>query len=311
LGFLLFENIWICREMDGIIVPMRRKGEDILEILHAIFLGLVQGLTEFIPVSSSGHLVITRDILGIQEGGLAFDVMLHVGTLTAVFAYYWKDLWLLAEDFIRLICQLAAYPFVSQKPRLYNPDHPHRVLLLMLMAGTVPTALIGFLFNDLFQSLFESVYFVGYTLLITGSLVWVSNRMLRGRKQMQDMRLRDALVVGLFQGLAITPGVSRSGSTIFAGLSRGFNRELATRFSFLLSIPAILGAVVLEGKDVFDAGAGMGQFPPILVGFLVSALSGYCAIRFLIKLISQKKLHYFSYYTWTLGLCIILYSIFV
>lgn len=279
-----------------------------MEILHAIFLGLVQGMTEFIPVSSSGHLVITRDILGIQEGGLAFDVMLHVGTLVAVFAYYWKDLWLLAKDFILLLCQLAAYPFVSKKPKLCNANHPHRVLLLMLMAGSVPTALIGFIFNDLFKTLFESVYFVGYTLLITGTLLWMSNRMLQGRKRMQDMRLWDALVVGVLQGLAITPGISRSGSTIFAGLFRGFNRELATRFSFLLSVPAILGAVILEGRDVFEAGAGTDQLLPILAGFLVSAISGYFAIRFLIKLISQKKLHYFSYYTWALGLVIILYS---
>ncbi len=282
-----------------------------MNLLHAFFLGLVQGITEFIPVSSSGHLLITRDILGIEQAGLAFDVVLHLGTLVAVFTYYWKDLWLLAQDFLRLLCQLAVYPFVAKKPVLYSTKEPYRILLLMLMAATIPTALIGFFFNDIFKTLFDSVHVVGYTLLITGSILWLSNRMLTGRKQIKDMSLWDAITVGIIQGAAITPGISRSGSTIFGGLLRGFNRELATRFSFLLSVPAILGAVILEGKDVFSEGTGISELLPIIVGFIAAAVSGYIAIRFLIRLISQRKLHYFSYYCWTVGIFLILYTIFL
>lgn len=281
-----------------------------MDILHAIFLGLIQGLTEFIPVSSSGHLVISRDILGVEEAGLAFDVILHLGTLVAVFTYYWKDILMLARDFFKLLCQLAVYPFVSAKPVLYSKRDPYRILLLMLIVATIPTALIGFLFSDLFKSLFDSVHFVGYTLLITGGILWLSNKMLRERKQMKDMTVWDAVVVGIMQGAAITPGISRSGTTIFGGLLRGFNRELATRFSFLLSIPAILGAVVLEGRHVIQGGAVVQEIIPVLFGFIAAALSGYFAIRFLIQLISKQKIHYFSYYCWGVGGTVILYSMF-
>ncbi len=275
-----------------------------MSFLYAILLGILQGLTEFLPISSSGHLVIAQQIFGIEEADMAFDIILHLGTLVAVLAYYWKDILQLIGEFFTLISQL----FKGEKPKLLDPHRPYRILLVMVVVATIPTALIGFLFKDLFVKLFGGIYIVGYALVITGVLLWVSNGIIEGKKRAQNITLLDATTVGLLQGLAITPGISRSGSTIFAGLLRGFNRELATRFSFLLSIPAILGAVILEGKEIFKSQVAIANILPILAGFLAAAISGYFAIHILIRLLQKKKLNYFAYYCWAVGLLTILYS---
>src|SRR5690606_10775818 len=164
-------------------------------------------------------------------------------------------------------------------------------------------------FNDIFEKAFSSIKVVGFTLLITGTLLWISNKIRRGRKQAKDISVMDAITVGLIQGLAITPGIFRSGSTIFAGMFRGFSMELATMFSFLLSIPAILGAALLEGKKVIEQGQLLTDGFPMFIGFVVAAVSGFFAIKFLVNLINKRKLHYFSYYCWAVGILIILYSL--
>jgi len=278
-----------------------------LDLLYAILLGILQGLTEFLPISSSGHLVIAQDIFNIQEADLAFDVILHVGTLVAVLVYYWRDVLNLISEFFILIGDFIK----GKKPRLLDHSRPYRVLMIMIIIATIPTAIIGLVFDDLFSRLFESADFVGYALIVTGILLWIANSMVSGRKNIKNMTAWDAVTVGLVQGLAITPGISRSGSTIFAGLVRGLNRELATRFSFLLSIPAILGAVVLEGKDVFESASTVHEVVPVLAGFIAAAVSGYLAIHFLISVLQKKKLNYFSYYCWALGLMTILYTWFI
>lgn len=278
-----------------------------MDLLYAILLGILQGLTEFLPISSSGHLVIAQDIFNIQEADLAFDVILHVGTLVAVLVYYWRDVLNLISEFFILIGDFIK----GKKPRLLDHSRPYRVLMIMIIIATIPTAIIGLVFDDLFSRLFESADFVGYALIVTGILLWIANSMVSGRKNIKNMTAWDAVTVGLVQGLAITPGISRSGSTIFAGLVRGLNRELATRFSFLLSIPAILGAVVLEGKDVFESASTVHEVVPVLAGFIAAAVSGYLAIHFLISVLQKKKLNYFSYYCWALGLMTILYTWFI
>lgn len=276
-----------------------------MSIFYAILLGLVQGLTEFLPVSSSGHLVAFQQIFNIQEASMAFDVVLHLGTLVAVFAYYWHDILSMIIEFFIWIGELVGIR--KAKPDRRNDGY--RVMMFMIIIATIPTAIIGFAFNDLFEKMFSSIRMIGFTLLITGILLWISNKMVKGRKQAKDISAADAVSIGLLQGLAITPGISRSGTTIFAGMLRGFDTELATKFSFLLSIPAILGAALLEGRKVIKLGQGLTDVFPTLVGFTVAAVSGYFAIRFLVNLINRKKLHYFSYYCWGAGLFIILYSL--
>ena len=276
-----------------------------MDIIHAIFLGLVQGLTEFLPVSSSGHLVAFQQIFNIEEASMAFDVALHLGTLVAVFAFYWQDIISMVIEFFLWIGELVGL----KKPNPSQGNDGYRVMMFMIIIASIPTAVIGLLFNDLFEKAFSSIRIVGFTLLITGILLWLTNRMTKGRKQAKDISGVDALTIGLLQGIAITPGISRSGTTIFAGMLRDFNIELAAKFSFLLSIPAILGAALLEGRKVLKAGIGFSDGLPILVGFIVAAISGYFAIRFLVDLIKKKKLYYFSYYCWAAGILIILYSL--
>jgi len=277
------------------------KGEMSLSLVYAIFMGIIQGLTEFLPVSSSGHLVILQQLLGLEEVGLGFNLILHIGTLVAVSIYYRKDLFLLFKEFFSLLKD------VLTKGKSDIRANEHRLLLVMLFIAILPTAAIGFLFNDLFESLFKTSYIVGYTLIITGIILWISNYLPVGSKHAKDMTLKDALFVGLVQGAAITPGISRSGSTIFAGLATGFTRDLATRFSFLLSIPAILAAVVLEGPEIIKEVSAIGNVLPVVSGFIASAVSGYLAIDLLISILKRQKLQYFSYYCWIVGGLTIIY----
>jgi len=272
-----------------------------LSLVYAIFMGIIQGLTEFLPVSSSGHLVILQQLLGLEEVGLGFNLILHIGTLVAVSIYYRKDLFLLFKEFFSLLKD------VLTKGKSDIRANEHRLLLVMLFIAILPTAAIGFLFNDLFESLFKTSYIVGYTLIITGIILWISNYLPVGSKHAKDMTLKDALFVGLVQGAAITPGISRSGSTIFAGLATGFTRDLATRFSFLLSIPAILAAVVLEGPEIIKEVSAIGNVLPVVSGFIASAVSGYLAIDLLISILKRQKLQYFSYYCWIVGGLTIIY----
>jgi len=272
------------------------KGVKSLSLIYAIFMGIIQGLTEFLPVSSSGHLVIFQQILGLDEIGLGFNILLHIGTLIAVIIYYRKDLILLVNEFFSLSKEIL---LTRGKPNIRTNEH--RLLLVMLIVAIVPTAIIGFLFNDLFESLFKSAHIVGYMLIITGILLWYMNYLPLGSKRAIDMTTKDALFVGLIQGAAITPGISRAGATIFAGLFKGFSRDLATRFSFLLSIPAILSAVVLEGPEIFHELSTLSNLLPVISALIASAISGYLAIDMLIKLLKRQKLQYFSYYCWVVG----------
>lgn len=273
-----------------------------MSFVYAIFMGILQGLTEFLPVSSSGHLVLLQQILGFEEMGLGFNIILHIGTLIAVVIYYRDDLFLLIKEFFSLCNDIL---LTRGKPNLKANEH--RLLLVMLIIAILPTAAIGFVFNDLFESLFKTWYIVGYTLIITGILLWISNYLPVGSKQANNITFKDALFVGLIQGAAITPGISRSGTTIFAGLVTGFTRDLATRFSFLLSVPAILAAVILEGPEIVRELSLIGDLLPVLSGLVASTVSGYLAIDLLISLLKKQKLQYFSYYCWVVGGLTILY----
>ncbi|HZJ83401.1 MAG TPA: undecaprenyl-diphosphate phosphatase, partial [Clostridia bacterium] len=182
---------------------------------------------------------------------------------------------------------------------------------IIIIVTSIPTALIGLVFNDFFERMFTSIHIIGYTLLLTGVLLWLSSKISMGTKKAKDIKATDAITIGLFQGIAIMPGISRSGSTIFAAMLMGFNPQLATKFSFLVSIPVILGAALLEARKVLIAGEGFMDILPVIIGFTVAAISGYLAIKLLVDLINRKKLYFFSYYCWGAGIFIILYSLIV
>lgn len=272
---------------------------------EAIILGLVQGLAEFLPISSSGHLALIQGLFGIEgESVLLFAVLLHVGTLVSVFICYWKDIWELLVELVVTIKDLCT----GNGLRL--DERPVRKLGVMIIVATIPTGIIGLLFNDIFEGLYSSFVAIGIGFIITGVLMFLAERKGGANRGIENMNFRNALFIGTLQGIAICPGISRSGSTLIGGLTTGLRREFAVKFAFLISIPSILGSVVLEVPDAVKAGLDPGLAGPIVVGMLVAAVSGFVAIKTMIKIVSDKKLSYFSYYVWVLGVVTIVLGLF-
>lgn len=277
---------------------------DLLQLLwSALLLGFIQGLTEFLPVSSSGHLVVGSHLLPFAQPSLLFDVLLHVGTLVPVVWLYRRDIW----SILASIGRLGRSPLGV----LWREDRGLR-LMVAVAIGTVPTALMGATLNDLFERLFSSLFVVGVTFLVTGGILMLSRLKSAGTDapEPEDSHLgltpTVAFLVGVAQGCAITPGISRSGTTITVGLLLGVERTMAARLSFLLSIPAILGAVALHLMKAQLLGGGV--IFVYLAGTLVAAASGYLALRWLVALVRQGTFHRFSYYLWPLGAAVLAYS---
>jgi undecaprenyl-diphosphatase len=275
------------------------------DLLGALLLGLLQGLTEFLPVSSSGHLVLGGHVLGgLAAGSLLFDVLVHLGTLLPVLVFYRYEL----AEVLTVPLRLGKAPLAQ----LWRQDRGLRLAACVLL-GTIPTGLMGVLLEDLFARLFSSLTAVGVAFLITGGILLLTRAGSRraGGDEPADALLEltpvRALVIGLAQGLAITPGISRSGTTIAVGLLLGLDRAMAARFSFLLSVPAILGAVVLEARKLGDASAApLGVFT---AGAVAAAVSGYLALRWLVRLVKRGGLHWFAIYLWPLGISVLLYTL--
>ena len=271
-----------------------------MTIFEAVILGLVQGLAEFLPISSSGHLALLQHFFGIEEGdALTFAIMLHVGTLISVFVVYWRDL-------VGLIAELGMVfkdIFTGKGPRI--DANPTRRLGFLIIVATIPTGIIGILLRDVFEMMYGSLIFLGIGFLITGTILFIADRVGSNQDGIKEMKFRSAAFVGICQGFAIWPGISRSGATIFSSLACGLTRESAVKFVFLISIPAILGATLLDVREGIDA-----MSMSVVVGMVVSAVSGIFAIKTMIKVISNKKLFGFSLYTWALGILVILYSMF-
>jgi len=254
-------------------------------LIEAVILALIQGLTEWLPVSSSGHLVITQKILGLNPP-LIFDVMLHVGTLIVVLTVFRKDI-------INIIKAIVKRDFGT----------PDGKLALFITIGSVPIAVIGFLFHDIIESLFSNLPATGLALLITGCVLFVSEKRI-GNKKMNSL---DSLLTGLTQAIAIIPGISRSGVTVSTGLLRKIDKKTAFRYSFLLSIPAIIGATIIESKDLV---IGNVDIVPLILGATISMIVGYASLILLQKIVMNQKLHLFAYYCWTIGTAIILFTTF-
>ncbi len=272
---------------------------------EAVILGLVQGLAEFLPVSSSGHLALLQQFFGIDENKvLLFAVMLHVGTLISVFIVYWKDIWELIVELCLTIKDLCT----GKGLRL--DERPVRKLGVLIIIATIPTGIIGVLGGDFFDSLYTSIVPIGVGLIITGFLLVMAERMGSSSRGLEKMNFRNAFFIGLVQGIAICPGISRSGSTLFGSLICNLDRKFAVKFVFLISIPSILGSAVMELPDAIEAGVTVAEAGPVIVGMLVAAVSGLVAIKTMIKIVSDKKLSYFSYYVWVVGAFVVMLGIF-
>ena len=271
-----------------------------LSLLSSIILGLIQGVAEFLPISSSGHLAIAEHLLGMTglEIPELFDVLLHLGTLVAVFVAYWDDI----RDMI-----LEFFAGVKDLVRHTTPVPPARRLILLIIVGTLPL-LVVLPIKDLVEGLADNMYFVGGALIVTGFLLFASDRVRKGRKTEKSATLVDVLLVGVAQAIATCPGISRSGTTITAGCFVGFDRKFAVRYSFLLSIPAILGANILSIKDAL-ATVVWSEVPVYLVGVAVAAAVGYACIR-LLKMIADKgKFGFFAYYCWGVGIITLILTV--
>ena len=267
-----------------------------MSLLSAILLGLIQGVTEFLPISSSGHLAIAENLLhmsGSSEVPGFFDVLLHLGTLVAVFIAYWSDIREMMIELFYGVRDLAQHSTPTPAP-------PARRLILLIIVGTLPLFAV-LPIKDAVESLSSNMYFVAGALLVTGCLLFASDRVRPGRKTEKSATLLDVLLVGVAQAVATCPGISRSGTTITAGCFVGFDRRFAVRYSFLMSIPAILGANILSLKDAVTD-IIWADVPVYLVGVAVAAAVGYVCIR-LLKMIADKgKFGFFAYYCWAVGI---------
>ena len=275
-----------------------------MSLLSSILLGLVQGIAEFLPISSSGHLSIAEHLLnvsGATEIPDFFDVLLHLGTLVAVFVAYWSDIRDMILELISGVRDLA-------RRNTPDPIPPARRMILLIIVGTLPLFLV-LPVKDLVEGLSDNMYFVAGALLVTGCLLFASDRVRHGRKTERSATLIDVLIVGVAQAIATCPGISRSGTTITAGCFVGFERKFAVRFSFLLSIPAILGANILSLKDAAEAGIDWASVPVYLVGVAVSAVVGYVCIRLLKMIAAKGRFGWFAYYCWFAGAATLLLTI--
>jgi len=267
-------------------------------------LGFVQGVAEFLPISSSGHLTLFQHFFGMPEPDKLFNVLLHFATLLAVCVVYWRDLWEMIVEFFCFFGDLF-----SRKTYRGNPPEARRMVLLIIV-GTLPLFLV-LPIQDKVESFGENPLFVCGALIITGCILFLSDQLARGRKTARNATLADVLLVGLAQGAATIPGLSRSGCTISAGMARGFDRKFAVRYSFLMSIPAVLGATLLKVLDVLELEGGIPaeNVPKYLLGMVVAAVVGYFSIQ-LVKLLADRgRFGAFAFYCWGAGLVFLLLNL--
>lgn len=268
-----------------------RKGK-LLNTSTAALLGIVQGLTELFPVSSSAHLVILQSFFpDFKQPGVAFDVVVHLGTLLAVVVYFYREILNIAKSILPQNIKNSDF-YISRK------------LLLLIIIGTIPAAFFGLIFQEKIHVIFESATAAALFLIVTGFLLFFSDKVKNTAREEKDMNIADSLLIGLAQSVALLPGISRSGATITMGIFRGINRSAAARFSFLLSLPAICGAILLEAPYLMQITSA--DAAAYLVGFICAALAGLASLKLFFLIIRQARLKYFAYYCWAFALVTLL-----
>ena len=291
-----------------------------MSILQAIFLGIVQGLTEFLPVSSSGHLAILQNVFHIDTGStVTFDVMLHVGTLLVVFLVYWKDICKLIVEALRMLADIFAnLKTLFSRNNTGEPKKYRRIIrtnyrkfVLLILVSTIPTGLMGYFGRKLIEDASGTLLVPGICLLITAALLLLSDQVDNCWKIPKDVSWGEGVLVGIAQGFATLPGLSRSGSTIAACTFCGFERRFAVKYSFILSIPAILGAAVLELGDIASEGVSASMMGNYLAGMAAAAICGYFAIRTIGNLVKKRKMKYFAFYCIAIGILAIVGNFFL
>ena len=269
-----------------------------MDIIQAIILGIVQGLAEFLPIASAGQVVLVTHILGVtfptESGSLAFNVLLHIGTLTAVVGFFWKEVIQIIKSFISSILDLFNGQFTNNLK-----DDTYKRLAWLLIIGTIPVGITGALFTKRFEFFYNSVPAVSIFLIINGIILWSAEHVKRGNKKIKGISFKNALVIGIFESLALFPGISRSGSSISAGLFSGVDRVCAARFAFLLAIPAITGAIIVEFKDI--GALTETNTASIVAAYIAVVIFGFLSIGLLLRIINGTSLRIFSVYCWIVG----------
>ena len=281
-----------------------------MNIIEAILLGILQGITEFLPVSSSGHLSIFKAFFGLKDIGITFDILLHVGTLIAVFIAFYKDIWELIVNGLGIIgssivnCCTFVHNLFSKNKKEYTKvlSTPYRRFAMLVIVSTIPTGIIGILFNDAIEKAGTYIIVPGICLLITGVLLLISDNVKTGKYDENTLPFKNSFCVGIAQGFATLPGISRSGTTITASLMFGFTREFAVKYSFIMSIPVILGAAILDIPDMLEAAEDTSMLVNYGAGMLAAAVVGYICIKTMLKVVRGKKLKGFAYYCFAMGI---------
>lgn len=274
-----------------------------MNIWSAALLGLVQGIAEFLPISSSGHLSIINNLFNISqldEGHLLFDVLLHFATLISILIVYWHDI----RD---MIYEVLAFINIGPMAGYRRETYPSARMFFMIVIATLPLFLI-LPIKDQLETLYYRNIFIGVAIILTGCMLYVADKMIPGRKTERSMTITDALIIGLCQCVATIPGLSRSGTTITAGIATGLRRDYALKFSFLMSIPAVLGANILSITDAVKAGVDWASVPAYLVGMAVALVSGIVSINILKYISAKGKFGGFAYYCWVVGVLAIVMS---
>ena len=263
--------------------------------MSLILLGLIQGLSEFFPISSSGHLVIAKYLLKIDLPGAAFEAFLHFGTILAVIVLFNHEIKEIIFSF------MGSMRAMSQGKKIKNifKDDPFSKFAWFLIISTIPAAIIGFCFSDYFEALFDKPVITSLMLSVTGTIIWIGSRLYKGgNKNISDINGMDAIFVGFAQTIAIIPGISRSGMTVLAGLSKGFSRDFAARYSFILSVPIILGATLFKIKEIIFLDI---NFFMMLLSGIAAFVSSYGAMKIFLSILKRGKMYYFSYYLWIIS----------
>lgn len=274
-----------------------------MDIIQAIIIGLVQGIAEFLPISSSAHLIFVQRILGVSEVGLTFDLFLHLGTVIALIFYFRTDIYKLIKGWISSLFDIFNGNFINGLSK-----DPFKRLSWYIILATIPIGIVGFFFEDQISAIFTgALYIPAFFLFVTGTILYISQRINVGNINFINIAPFHALFMGLAQACAILPGLSRSGTTISAGLTANLDKEFAVKFSFILSIPAIVAALILKFKDITVLLST--DIVPILVGFFVAMISGYFAIKFLLTIIQKRSLDGFAYYCWIVGIVVFMGSV--
>ena len=272
--------------------------------LSSVILGIVQGVSEFLPISSSGHLSLMQNLMGMKavaQQDILFEVLLHLGTLIAVFIVYWRDIVDMVKDFFGFLVGM----FKSKSEGVPAKTTANSRMALMIIVATLPLVVVVPI-KDHVESLYGSTMFIGFALIATGFMLFYSDKLKQGKKTARNATMLDAVIVGCSQAVAVVPGLSRSGTTISIGMMRGFDRKFAVRFSFLMSIPAILGANILEIGDAVKLGIEPQMISVYLVGMAIAAVFGFASIKLIHMLAERGKFGKFAYYCWAVGVIAII-----